>query len=64
MFVDYDYSEKTYTLTYDPMRFMKTAMPNAVKFLKAYDMDSDAAYYKKDRKNNFVTVGASFAITF
>ena len=64
VFVDYDYSEKTYTLTYDPMRFMKTAMPNAVKFLKAYDMDSDAAYYKKDRKNNFVTVGASFAITF
>jgi hypothetical protein len=64
VFVDYDYSKKTYTLTYDPMRFMKTAMPSAEKFLQAYDLDIEAEHYKKTRKNNFYTIGASFAVTF
>lgn len=64
VFVDYDYSKKTYTLTYDPLRFMKTAMPSAEKFLQAYDLDIEAEHYKKTRKNNFYTIGASFAVTF
>ncbi len=64
VFVDYDYSEKKYTLTYDPLRYLKVSMPNAVKFLEAYNVNLDPSKYLKKRKNNFFTIGGSFAVTF
>jgi membrane-associated phospholipid phosphatase len=64
VFADYDYSKKDYTLTYDPMRYMKTALPNAVKFFEGYGIEIDPIKYVKTRKNHFFTIGGSFAVTF
>ena len=65
VFVDYDYSKKDYTLTYDPMRFLKTAMPNAMKFIEGYIGDNiNATKYVKTRNNHFFTIGGSFVISF
>ena len=64
VFVDYDYSKKDYTLTYDPMRYLKVSMPNAVPFIEAYGGSVAPTKYVKTRENHFFTIGGSFAVTF
>ncbi len=64
VFCDYDYSKRVYTLTYDPMRFMKVAMPNAESFFRNYEANLDAVNYKKNKSVNLFTVGASFMVSF
>lgn len=64
VFVDYDYSRRTYTLTYDPLRYLKTAMPNAESFLNAVGGGLAPVYYKKEREVSLFTVGGSFIVNF
>lgn len=64
VFVDYDYSKRTYTLTYDPLRYLKTAMPNAESFLNAVGGGLAPVYYKKEKDVSLFTVGGSFIVNF
>ena len=65
IFVDYDYSKKTFTLKYDPYHFLKYGLTYS-----AYSMAgmSDAAYqlepveYKRTKKMNYFTLGMSFLV--
>jgi hypothetical protein len=64
LFADYDYARKTYTLTYDPYRFLKTAVPNLVSFYESYGSSLDPDIFEKKKSNYFFTLGASFAVNF
>ena len=63
VFVDYDYTKREYKLTYDPFRFLKFAMPNAVSFMEAYGSKMDPIEYVKKKKTHFFTIGASFSVS-
>ena len=58
LFVDYDYTEKTFTLTADPFNFMKHAVtPTTYDLLSTsivspYGVLLDPVVYKKDKKMN------------
>ena len=68
VFCDYDYSEKTYTLTYNPLNFLRqgltqdayTLVANREVSNVAYDMDPYV--YKKDKKMHYWTIGLSFMV--
>ena len=68
LFVDYDYTEKTFTLTADPFNFMKHAVtPTTYDLLSTsvvspYGVLLDPVVYKKDKKMNYVTIGLSFMV--
>ena len=64
LFVDYDYSQKKYTLTYDPQRFMKLAAPSCIKFFEAYGAQLDPYVFQKKINTHYYTIGGSFAINF
>ncbi|MBR3284196.1 MAG: phosphatase PAP2 family protein [Alloprevotella sp.] len=64
VFADYDYSRKTYTLRYDPYRFLKYATPNLDSFYTALGANLDPYEYKKKQTMHFFTLGASFAVNF
>ena len=63
-FVDYDYSKKTFTLTYDPLRFMKVTTPDLGALLETMNVQLDPSVYEHQKKMHYVTVGGSFAISF
>ncbi len=64
VFFDYDYSHRTYEMTYDPLRFMKVAMPNGESFLRGLDVETEPYVYKKKKDVNLFTIGGSFMVTF
>ena len=64
LFVDYDYVERTYTLTYDPFRFIKYSMPSAVTFFESMGIKIDPLEYAKKKSAYYFTLGASFAVNF
>jgi hypothetical protein len=64
VFVDYDYSRRDFTLTYDPFRFLNIAMPGAASYLEAYGGDLTPVQYQKKKTTNYFTLGASFAVNF
>jgi membrane-associated phospholipid phosphatase len=68
IFCDYDYSKKTYTLTYNPLQFLRQGLTQDAYTLVANREVSDVAYdidpyvYKKDKKMNYWTLGLSFMV--
>ena len=68
LFVDYDYTKKTFTLTADSFNFMKHAVtPTTYDLLSTsivspYNVLLDPVVYKKDKKMNYVTIGLSFMV--
>jgi len=64
LFCDYDYSKKEYTLTYDPLRFLKVGTPNLTTLFETLGAPMDPVVYKKEKKVNYFTIGASFAVNF
>ena len=64
IFADYDYAKRDFTLTYDPYRFLKIAMPKAASFIEAFGGDLDPIQYEKKKKTHYFTIGASFAVNF
>ena len=65
IFADYDYSEKTFTLTYDPYRFMHYGLTNSAFTLAELTDIGPELYpleYKKAKKMNYVTLGLSFLV--
>ena len=65
VFMDYDYSEKTFTLKYNPYHFLKYGMTENAYMLTGF---SDIAYqlepveYKKKKNMNNFTLGLSFLV--
>jgi len=64
LFVDYDYTNRAYTLKYNPIHFMSIAMPNAVSFFESFGFDLSPTEYEKKVKTNYFTFGAAFAVNF
>ena len=64
VFVDYDYTKKTFTLTYDPLRFMKVTTPDLGALLETMDVRLDPSVYEREKKMHYFTIGGSFAISF
>ena len=64
IFLDYDYSRKTYTMEYAPMGFMQAASPSLYnEFInEGFDVSPYSQSIKKDR-NTFI-LGGSFTINF
>ena len=68
LFCDYDYTKKSFELTYNPYAFMKNALTgNAYDLLcnslvSPYHALMDPVVYKKDKKMNFFTLGLSFLV--
>ena len=64
VFVDYDYSKKEFTFIADPYRFLKSGTPNFTTLFQTLGTDLDPITFKKTKHVNYITFGASFAVTF
>ena len=64
VFCDYDYSKKTFTLKYDPFSFMKVMTPDLSTVYEVCGMPTAPLEFEKEKKMHYLTVGASFAISF
>lgn len=68
VFVDYDYSKKTFTMKYDPYHFLKPGLTTqAYTLLDTFSDVSanlDPVYYRKEKKMHYFTLGGSFVINF
>ena len=64
VFCDYDYSKKTFTLKYDPFSFMKVMTPDLSTVYEVCGMPTAPLEFEKKKKMHYLTVGASFAISF
>jgi hypothetical protein len=65
IFADYDYSEKTFTLTYDPYHFIQYGLTGSAYTLAELTEIGPELYpleYKKSKKMNYVTLGLSFLV--
>ena len=68
LFCDYDYTEKTFTLTGDTFNFMKDAVTQSTydllstSIVSPYYMLLDPIVYKKKKKMNYFTIGLSFLV--
>jgi membrane-associated phospholipid phosphatase len=68
IFCDYDYSQKTYTMTWNPYHFLKKGLTKEAYTLVANRQVSDLAYeldpyvFKKDKKMHYWTLGMSFLV--
>jgi hypothetical protein len=65
IFADYDYSEKTYTLTYDPFHFMQYGLTYSAYTLASLSpiaAELNPIEFKKSKKMNYFTLGLSFMV--
>ena len=66
IYCDYDYTKKTFTMTYDPNNYLKSALtPNAygvVSMLTPYPPLMDETVFKRSKKMNYFTAGISFLV--
>ena len=67
IYCDYDYTKKTFTMTYDPNNYLKSALtPNAygvVSMLTPYPPLMDETVFKRSKKMNYFTAGISFLVS-
>ena len=64
VFVDYDYSKKTFTLKYDPWSFMKVMTPALGAAYETFGVPMAPLEFEKEKKMHYFTIGGSFAISF
>lgn len=64
VFVDYDYTRKDYTLTYDPYRHLKYATPDLESLYYALGTSMEPYEFIIKKDTHFFTIGASFAVNF
>ena len=66
LFCDYDYTQKNYTLKYDPFHFMQKGLtPSALTVMEnvsEYAEYMNPVEYKKKKKMNYFTLGLSFLV--
>ena len=64
LFVDYDYSEKTFSLTYDPLRFMKVTTPDLGSLYETIGISMEPLVFDRKKEMHYITFGGSFAVSF
>ena len=64
VFVDYDYTQKSFTLTYNPNEFMRTAMPEVYGLATLLNYDLNPKSYTLERDLHRWTLGAAFNVSF
>ena len=68
VFVDYDYSKKKFTMTYDPYHYLKKGLTEAAYGVVGLFSEAspllDPVQYKKKKEMNYVTLGMSFSVNF
>ena len=64
VFCDYDYSKKTFTLKYDPFSFMKVMTPDLSTLYEVCGIPTTPLEFEKEKKMHYLTIGASFAVSF
>lgn len=64
IFFDYDYSRKTFTMKYDPYRYLYVATPNLEELYAGLGTNFDPYEFEKIVKLHYFTVGGSFTINF
>lgn len=68
LYCDYDYTEKDFTLKYDPYHFMKTGVTDATYALMQQasinDFLLEPIEFKKAKKMNYFTLGLAFLVNF
>ena len=64
VFCDYDYSRKTFTMSYDPYRYLYAATPNIDAFYANLNIDINSLDFEKTKKLHYWTIGGSFTINF
>ena len=64
VYIDYDYSHKEFTLTYDPYRFMKLSTPNLEGIYQIAGTDLEPYQFKKKKDVHYFTIGGSFMVNF
>ena len=68
IFIDYDYTKKTYTMKYDPYHFLKPGLtPQAYDLVQTFSDVSpylEPVNFRKEKKMNYFTLGGSFVINF
>ena len=64
VYVDYDFSQKEFTLTYDPYRFMKLSTPNLESIYQIAGTDLEPYQFKKKKDVHYFTIGGSFMVNF
>ena len=65
LFADYDYSEKTFTLKYDPFQFMAYGLTGSsymLAMLSPISQELSPLEFKKEKKMNYFTIGLSFMV--
>ena len=66
LFLDYDYSEKDFTMTYDPYHYLKDGLTpstySMVAMLSPYASLLEPIQFKKSKNMHYVTAGLSFMI--
>lgn len=66
LFCDYDYTEKKFTMTYDPYHYLQEGLtPKALDVVFLASPLSPLLYpveFKKKKKMNYVTLGLSFMV--
>ena len=63
-FVDYDYTNKTFTLTYDPYAFIRSASPEVYGLATLMNSDLSPKVYTLDRDLHRWVLGGAFNIAF
>ena len=64
LFCDYDYTQKTYTMTLDEDRYMYEAMPDIVSLVSYMGFPLEPIVMKRKKDMHQFVVGASFSISF
>lgn len=64
IFADYDYTNKKYTLKYDPYRFLKEAAPTLEKLFINVGTNMNPYEFERKHEMHFVTLGGSFVVNF
>ena len=64
VFCDYDYSKKTFTLKYDPWSFMRVMTPDLSTVFEICGLPTAPLEFEKEKKMHYLTIGASFAVSF
>ena len=64
VFCDYDYSKKTFTLKYDPWSFMRVMTPDLSTVFEICGLPTAPMEFEKEKKMHYLTIGASFAVSF
>ena len=62
LFVDYDYSRKTYTLTYDPLHYLEYVSGDMTAIYNLMGGETDPEVYRIKKNMHYFTIGGTFAI--